>query len=127
MAFPELGSAMEVSLRKACGTRHSAGLLPPTRPLLRPHLPPGVLLVTVVTPRKGRYALEVKEDFTKEELQKQLIEAKTFANHTTEPMLPKSRDNVELRMVYKGIPIKKQTLKELGVANGATLLALPAT
>ncbi|CAJ1326881.1 unnamed protein product [Effrenium voratum] len=112
---------------KACATRHSAGLLPRTRPLVKPKPPPeGVLRITVVTPRKGEYQLELPEEATAEEVRQRLLEAKTFAEPYHDPMLPKSRDDVEMRIVYKGIPMKgSESLRSRAVRSGAALLALP--
>ncbi|CAL1166355.1 unnamed protein product [Cladocopium goreaui] len=119
---------MLVSLQQACATRHSAGLLLPTRPPQRSSAPPeGALRITVVTPRKGRYELVVREDSTQEDLRQQLHEAKTQNVHLRpyhDPTKLKSREDVEMRILYKGIPMKS-TLKQLGVSSGATLLALP--
>eukprot|EP00434_Breviolum_minutum_P024971 symbB.v1.2.022057.t1/scaffold1941.1/size95522/3 len=120
---------MEVpSLKQACSTLHSAGLLPPTRPPPRsPRAPEGMLRVTVVTPRKGRYTLEISEEAYQEDVRQHLHEAKTFSVELRpyhDPMLPKSRDDVDMRILYKGARMKS-TLKDLGVSNGSTLLALP--
>ncbi|OLP90364.1 hypothetical protein AK812_SmicGene28064 [Symbiodinium microadriaticum] len=116
-------------LMQACANQHSAGLLPPTRPPLSAALPPppeGMVRITVVTPRKGHYDLQLSEDAVPEDIRRGLVEAKTFAKPYREPMLPKSRDDVEVRFVYRGVPLRPtDTLKKRNLA-GEQLLAVPA-
>ncbi|CAE7334497.1 unnamed protein product [Symbiodinium sp. CCMP2456] len=113
---------------KACANQHSAGLLPPTRPPLSAALPPppeGMVRITVVTPRKGHYDLQLSEDAVPEDIRRGLVEAKTFAKPYREPMLPKSRDDVEVRFVYRGVPLRPtDTLRKRNLA-GEQLLAVP--
>ncbi|CAE7894119.1 unnamed protein product, partial [Symbiodinium necroappetens] len=115
-------------LMQACANQHSAGLLPPTRPPLSAALPPppeGMVRITVVTPRKGHYDLQLSEDAVPEDIRRGLVEAKTFAKPYREPMLPKSRDDVEVRFVYRGVPLRPtDTLKKRNLA-GEQLLAVP--
>ncbi|CAK9011742.1 unnamed protein product [Durusdinium trenchii] len=114
------------SIKKAAATRHSAGLLPPTRPPQKiPPPPQGMLRITVVTPRKGEYKLEISDESTREDVKQHLKEAKSLNELYNDPMIPKTRDDVEVRILYKGIPMTSQCLKALGVTNGSKLLAVP--
>eukprot|EP00439_Symbiodinium_sp_Y106_P056191 s3429_g7.t2 len=87
--------------------------------------PQGMVRITVVTPRKGHYDLQLSEDAVPEDIRRGLVEAKTFAKPYREPMLPKSRDDVEVRFVYRGVPLRPtDTLKKRNLA-GEQLLAVP--
>ncbi|CAE7370874.1 unnamed protein product [Symbiodinium natans] len=127
-ALNPIPRAAQTLMQQACANHHSAGLLPPTRP---PHLavppppPEGMVRITVVTPRKGRYELQLCEDAVPEDIRRGLLEAKRFAKFYREPMLPKSRDDVEVRFVYRGVPLgPAETLKQRCLA-GEQLLAVP--
>mmetsp|Transcript_89653 Transcript_89653/g.159236 ORF Transcript_89653/g.159236 Transcript_89653/m.159236 type:complete len:243 (+) Transcript_89653:60-788(+) len=115
---------------KACATRHSAGLLPPTRPpphVKRPDPPEGMIRILVVTPRKGQYELEVPETSTADDVCRHLAERKQVHVAPGGPMVPRAQDQAALRLLFRGTPLKSDaSLVDLGLENGCSLRALPA-
>ncbi|CAE8641043.1 unnamed protein product [Polarella glacialis] len=114
---------------RACSNKHSAGLLPPTRPPPksgRPDPPEGMVRIFVVTPRRGQYELEVSQMETAVDLKYHLAELKKVSDSPASARMPRSAEQADIRLLFKGTPLKPGVpLCELGLQNGSLLRALP--
>eukprot|EP00930_Biecheleria_cincta_P005439 TRINITY_DN106373_c0_g1_i1.p1 TRINITY_DN106373_c0_g1~~TRINITY_DN106373_c0_g1_i1.p1 ORF type:complete len:228 (+),score=36.23 TRINITY_DN106373_c0_g1_i1:89-772(+) len=115
-----------------CANGHSAGLLPPTRPPLRdrrPALPEGMIRITLTTPTKVEFELEVPREATVEDLRERLVELGKVSSTPGEAMAPKAngkKPEEDLRLLFKGVPLKPDTpICELGVCTGSALRLVP--